>query len=499
MRLHVWLIAIFLLGLPALLISSARGVNDPSVLEGCVTDEHGPVAQVRVRCQGCAAATSTDRDGKFQLQADARPAGRVTGWKQGYLIAGAAANLTPLLLRLERLPENDNQQYEWVDPRPDPARRLNCANCHRQIYDEWSAEGHARSTSNRRFLNLYDGSDWSGHAKHGWNLLADRPDGAGVCNACHAPTESFTADLRQLTGVATQGIHCDYCHKVTAANTAHVGLTHGRYALSLLRPEKGQLFFGPLDDVDRHEDSYVPLYQQSRFCAGCHEGTVFGVRVYETYTEWLSSPARHEGKQCQSCHMAPSGMTNIAPGNGGIERDPATLASHRFFQGSQLDMLRQALHVDVAVTRDGDATRAAISVRAEGIGHRLPTGFIDRNLVLIVRGFDVVARELNPIAGPRLPKIAGPGVAGKLGRLYAKVLSNPHGDTPLPFWRAEAVPADSRLVPNHPDRLVGRFPLAVTRLRVQVFYRRFWPDVARDKQWPDNELEVLDASYRRKP
>ena len=68
-----------------------------------------------------------------------------------------------------------------------------------------------------------------------------------------------------------------------------------------------QLFFGPLDDVDRGEDAFSPLYRESRYCASCHEGIVFGVHVYSTYSEWLSSPARRAGKQCQDCHMAPTG------------------------------------------------------------------------------------------------------------------------------------------------------------------------------------------------
>src|SRR5207244_7472645 len=95
-----------------------------------------------------------------------------------------------------------------------------------------------------------------------------------------------------------------------------LGVTHGRYILGLLRPAEGQLFFGPLDDVDRGEDALAPIYGESRYCASCHEGVVFGVRVYSTYSEWLDSPARREGKQCQTCHMTPTGtLTHLAPGH----------------------------------------------------------------------------------------------------------------------------------------------------------------------------------------
>src|SRR5262249_31537693 len=138
-------------------------------------------------------------------------------------------------------------------------------------------------------------------------------------------------DLRRAEGVALQGVHCDYCHKIAEVDNPQPGLTHGRFGLKLRRPAEGQLFFGPLDDVDRGDDAYSPLYRESRYCASCHEGTVFGVPVYTTYSEWLASPAAREGKQCQDCHMAPTGLlTNLAPGKGGIPRDPKTLANHRF-------------------------------------------------------------------------------------------------------------------------------------------------------------------------
>src|SRR5262249_4814058 len=152
---------------------------------------------------------------------------------------------------------------------PNPAGRHNCGNCHAEIYREWSASGHARSTTNRRFLNLYDGTDWHGRPDVGWNLRADHPDGVGVCNACHAPTTGFDTDLRSERGPAAHGVHCDYCHKVADVDTNNLGLTHGRYGMRLLRPTRGQLFFGSLDDVDRGEDTFAPLYGESRYCAAC--------------------------------------------------------------------------------------------------------------------------------------------------------------------------------------------------------------------------------------
>src|SRR5262249_15129574 len=194
-------------------------------------------------------------------------------------------------------------------PRRDSA--FNCGNCHPQIHREWAASAHASAATNRRLLNLYEGKDWHGRPSPGWHVLAEHPLGAGVCAACHAPTfadERVEYDLRKVKGVAAHGVHCDYCHKVVDAPTDKLGTRFGRDGLTLLRPAgKEQLFFGPLDDAVREGETfgYSPLYKESRYCASCHEGIVFGVHVYGTYTEWLESPARHEGKQCQTCHMAP--------------------------------------------------------------------------------------------------------------------------------------------------------------------------------------------------
>jgi hypothetical protein len=444
--------------------------------------------------KGQAAFVLTDAAGRFLLPA--RPGDQVTAAKEGRRIAGAPAGRRPLLLNLTPQPAEDGERYAWVGPEPDPKHPQQCGNCHQEIFREWAGTGHARSVRNPHFRNLYDGTDRRGNAGVGWNLLREYPDGAGVCTACHAPTvasdDPAYFDLRRAEGTAARGVHCDYCHKV-ADVTGTVGLTHGRFGLRLLRPDHGQLFFGPLDDVDRGEDVYSPLYRESRYCASCHEGTVFGVRVYGTYGEWLESPARREGKQCQACHMAPTGgMTNFAPGHGGSARDPYTLAGHRLFPGGQAAMLRQCLHVGSRLEPTADGVRAVVELRADGVGHRVPTGFVDRNLVLLVEGLAADCAAVAPRSAPRLPELAGKNVAGRAGRLYAKVLRDFDGHSPAPFWRADPDFTDTRLEPGRTDRLELLFPPNVVQLRVRLLHRRFWPEVAEAKGWPDNEILILD-------
>jgi hypothetical protein len=472
-----------------------------SVIQGQVFDGADPVAGASVRLKGQPSSVLTDASGRFQISlTNHSETERLTVCQDGFFIAGAPVSSAPLTFNLQRLPEKDYEDYEWVEPTPDSRRQHNCGNCHDEIYREWSASGHARSAGNRRFLNLLDGTDWHGRSHVGWSLRDDHPDGVGVCNTCHAPTASFETDLRNLKGVARSGVHCDFCHKIADASTEHVGFTHGRYGYRLLRPAQGQLFFGPLDDVDRGEDAFSPLYQESRYCAACHEGTVFGVPVYSTYSEWLTSPARKEGKQCQTCHMAPSGkMTNFAPGKGGIDRDPMTLANHRFFAGSQEEMLQGCLQVQARITPRNHIMEAAIEIRADQIGHRLPTGFVDRNLLLVVEPLGKEGREVPIQQGPTLPAQSGQEWAGLPGKLYAKRLKDFAGHSPVPFWRARPEVEDSRLVPGQPDRIVFQFSPEVDRLRIRLLYRRFWPEVKQSKGWPDDSISLIDQSLAVNP
>lgn len=482
----------FLVGL-ALVLLRLSPVPPPSTsdtLTGIVRDDRGkPVAGAIVRFKGSRHSVLTNADGHFTLP---RENGTITAALDGYFIAGATPSDGSLTLTLRPLSESDDESYAWVDPGPDPTGKHNCANCHEEMYREWKSSAHGRAATGRHFRDLYEGKGG------GWGLLTQYPDGSGVCTSCHAPTvppgDQATFDLREVKGVAGQGVHCDYCHKIAEVPRGRVGLTHGRDGIRLRRPSEGQLFFGPMDDVDRGDDTFAPLYKESRYCASCHEGVVFGVHVYSTYSEWLESPARREGKQCQTCHMKPTGtMTNIAPGKGGIERPAISLASHHF-PGGTLEMLRDGLRIAVTITSEKVQRNAVVELSAEQVGHRVPTGFIDRNLVLLVEPLDARGVAIAPTSGPLLPTVSGEEVAGKPGRLYAKLLLAKDGKNAEPFWKTEAEAEDTRLVPGKPDRSEYAFPAEATHLRVRLIYRRFWPQVARDKGWKDNETVVVDTN-----
>ena len=76
--------------------------------------------------------------------------------------------------------------------------------------------------------------------------------------------------MNQLSGVETEGVLCDLCHKIGDVTlNAETGLPHqslaGVPAYRLYRPAAGtQIFFGTLDDIPRRV-SYSPLEKESSF------------------------------------------------------------------------------------------------------------------------------------------------------------------------------------------------------------------------------------------
>ena len=141
--------------------------------------------------------------------------------------------------------------------------------------------------------------------------------------------------------------------------------------------------------------------------------------------------------------MKPTGkMANIAPGRGGIVRDPMTLGSHSFWDGSQQEMLRRSLSLHGWI--EGDAFVAQVTAR--DVGHRVPTGWIERELALELHGFDHAGRSL-----------------GQQRWTYAK-----------------------RLMPDVADERRFRFGKELSMVRVRLVHRRYpgGPEiVVADREW----------------
>jgi hypothetical protein len=156
-------------------------------------------------------------------------------------------------------------------------------------------------------------------------------------------------------------------------------------------------------------------------------------------------------------------------------------------------MLRRCLRVAVQPARRQDGIRVAVGLTADGVGHCVPTGFIDRQLLLVAEATDAAGQPVAPRAGPLLPSAAG-DLAGKPGRLFARQLTDLDGNAPAPFWRPSRSLADTRLRPGQPVLTEFVLPPRAERLRVRLLYRRFWHAVARAKDWNEPDLCVYDRT-----
>lgn len=188
--------------------------------------------------------------------------------------------------------------------------------------------------------------------------------------------------------------------------------------------------------------------------------------------------------------MTPTGkMTNIAPGKGGIDRMASTLASHHT-PGGERGMLRKCLKMKVAWKDQ----RVNVEIVATNVGHRVPTGFVDRQLILVVTAADENNKQIHLLEGPRLPASTGKWKA-VAGALYAKQLIGEARRTPTPFWLPVLNTVDTRLAPDQADFRTFVFAAPVHRVTVQLWYRRFWQEVADARGWTDNDLLVLEQTH----
>ena len=151
--------------------------------------------------------------------------------------------------------------------------------------------------------------------------------------------------------------------------------------------------------------------------------------------------------------------------------------------------------MQVELSRTADVNKLQVRLTATKVGHRVPTGFIDRHLILLV---DATDENGNPIQIKDGPVLINPGdiaLQGRPGMLFAKLLFGPGGKTPTAFWHEHEKIEDTRLVPEQPVVACFCYPLGVRSIRVRLIYRKFWHDVAVAKKWPDDEIVIYDQVF----
>ncbi|MEM7033535.1 MAG: hypothetical protein AAF629_28550 [Chloroflexota bacterium] len=555
-------------------------ISNTVVFTGVVEDENGPVEGVSVRIQATEYQTLTTSEGTFVLKADDL-SGLTTlvAAAKGYFLkaVNATPNGAPVTITLRRHHRSDNLEYQWESS-------VNCGECH-TAYLEWQEDAHGNSAKNPRFISMFKGTDLNGNRSpnsdydggfpklpdltkpyYGPGFKVDFPQREGNCASCHTPLASNLAttdgcgwsgchqqatidrsdELPEdvspigLKGVATEGISCDFCHKIGRVrldketklpDKAHTGIL----SLSIYRPGPDEkLLFGSVDDVSREGDSYLPLQKESAFCAGCHYGVFSETLIYNSYGEWLDSPYSdpETGETCQDCHMPlaenydlrtvansvqsqlplingsewalPAVLPNqdrnyfVFPWKDGLYRDPRQVHNHNMPGASNETLLRQAVTMKATANAINDQIEVTVGINNDKTGHYVPTGSPLRNMILVVTVVDENGNELVQVDGGQLPNWAG-NYAGSAGKGFAKILQDRvTGQAPsYEHWRLVDIIEDTRIPPLTIDTTTYQFSLpasgAVT-VKVQLLFRRSFQELADWKGWDDPDILMAEET-----
>ena len=502
----LWLVPL-LLGISLAIWLITVSAQAASSVSGIVVDANGAVSGATVRVRATDTKTTTDTEGQFTLAPVADGVEiEVTAWQDGYYIA--STHITPptseITLTLRPYHQTDNPEYDWVSPEPGSSSGA-CGDCHPMILPQWENNAHGQAISNPRFFSLYNGTNLSGTEQVGAGYQNDFPGTAGSCANCHAPGAAvdgyLTTNMNDHRDVVTSGIHCDYCHKVggvyidSATESVYPNIP-GVQGHRVLRPPAGEdIFFGPFDDI-KDPDTFLPVFDESQYCATCHQFSFWGTPIYESYDEWLASPYAEIGVTCQTCHMHPNGDSYFAsPAVGGVEHPPENIPSHLQPGASDVDLLQNSVTMDLQVQQNINTLDVTVTITNTGVGHHIPTDFPGRHMILLISAVDGEKRPLSQRSGPTIPNWGGPQ-AGMPGTAYAKLLRDVEtGDMPVvSYWKQVVIAEDNRIPAFGSDTTTVTFalPAAASDVEVtaQLLFRRVFQDVADAKEWDVDDIEM---------
>ncbi len=536
------------------------------VVVGLVLDQNGqPIADAIVRLQTTEIFTLSDEEGFFRLdELELSEPKSITAWQEGYFINNAIASKVEqsITIVLHEISITDNVHYSWLESisANGEGEDQGCAACHSATkdeplgmlpVDEWLLDVHSQSAVNQRFLSVYNGTDTLGNKspdtvffpssptsrnQSGYSYVAlpvdesmpyfgpgyriDYPESAGNCGACHVPGEAakpgkgFSANPNLVEDAEQEGVFCDLCHKVwDVILEPDTKLPNenspGVLSFDFRRPAEGHQFFaGPYDDVAPGEDTYSSIQNESAYCAACHFGVFWNERIYNSYGEWLESNYSdpESGQTCQNCHMPSRGASYFAlPSSGGLERDPETIFSHRMPGAMDVEFLRDGLSLDSAVEYVKGGVSVIVEIRNDNTGHKYPTDYPGRQLILLVEARGPDDQPLKLREGDTLPEWVGVGDPDKgyysnlPGRAYAIILKEVWtGKTPtIAYWNPFEIISDTRIDPHEiavSEFLFERPDTGEVEINIRLIFRRNFIEVLDWKQWdsPDILVEELE-------
>jgi nitrate/TMAO reductase-like tetraheme cytochrome c subunit len=279
-----------------------------------------------------------------------------------------------------------------------------CATCHQERYNEWSRSMHALSVNDPIFEAEY------------LKALESDPKYRSYCLTCHSPTTRITNDFNLTKSISVEGISCSFCHTVT-------GVVNNTYNFSQNNPMQGPYMDSK---TDAHASAYSGLHAKSEFCAGCHDFSINGVPISQTYTEWKEGPYAARGIQCQDCHMQTK--TGAAAKNGVI-RDK--VYQHFWYGGHTGQFLQNAFQINSSIQKTGNRVKVTLNITNNNVGHMIPSGLPSRKVILDFNATDTQGNEIYSNQ-----------------KVYAKTIVDQYNNEVSDFWKAVSVTSDNRFKPG---------------------------------------------------
>ncbi len=301
-----------------------------------------------------------------------------------------------------------------------------CAQCHSQIFEQWSGSAHRFSSMNDPFY------------ERTFTVVQDNrtPESMHFCGGCHDPlvllTGNMDAPMTKHTTNAQQGITCLACHSIVAVEDRR-----GNASYAVAKPEHYPYFDSEdpaeqqmnLDMIrakpEKHKRDFLKdIHRTSEFCLACHKAHLPQVvnhyrwkRGQNDYDAWFDSSAglnnsltfynAQKVKSCQECHM-PLVASNDPAAKNGFIRDHTfpgsnSALAHWHNRPDWLEktkaLAKGSLEVDIfsAIEVDNSApehrifplerpdarlppgkdVRIEVMVKNIGVGHLFPGGTMD--------------------------------------------------------------------------------------------------------------------------
>jgi hypothetical protein len=375
-----------------------------------------------------------------------------------------------------------------------------CGSCHAEIYQNWQQSLHASSATDEAYLAVKE-------------LFAfERGEPAvRLCAGCHAPVALMTGEVglyNRESASSRQGVSCAFCHTVdqshggNGAYTSHpsrvrayLGVPWSTFHSSTpssstsgsSSPSSSQSAASPLEPMakwlvyqkpDAHkEDMRSPALATGQVCQSCHQFTINGVAVQDTWNEWRTSSFARQGTTCQSCHFPSSGdPKTLEPGEIAVGRSRDHVWKHALGGGSTTVAGRASSNVTYlknSLKLEATRTNSTLEVKVSniGVGHSIPTGVTDlRELWLEVTALDSSGKIM---LSSGVQDAAG--VLPRDTRLFHATLLDARGRKleQHDIWRVAKLGVDTR-IPANGSRL-ERFvlPRETARVRVRLLWRDF--------------------------